>query len=184
MQPAQAKARRDALRLRAVQEVLVRHARQVDAARGAEVVPQVEARIDLEQVEAPGGGAALEIHLEDAREAELARNIAAEGDEIRVIRELEVGAVAGERGIGADLAADEPFEELAAGRSEAVQRPDRLVAAGHVFLEGELRRELCGKPVFEYLLSMREDARLTGAAEELQANARVVPRRARLRLDE
>src|SRR5688572_14194685 len=105
-------------RSRAVQKILVCDLRQVHAAAGAEVVPEVEARVDLEQVVAAARGAALEIHLEDAGEADALRDLAAERDQALVPCQAQVGTVAGERGVSADLAADEPFQQLAAGRGE------------------------------------------------------------------
>jgi hypothetical protein len=147
-------------------------------------VPEVEARIDLQQVVAPRGVVALEIHLEDAGEPEARGDVAAERGEAAVAREAQVRAVASQRGKGADLAADEPRQHLAPRRGEAVERPDRIVAAGDVFLEGELIGQLRHQRVGARLATVGEDPRLAGAPEELDADAGVVPGRPHLGLDE
>ena len=90
---------------------LIGDGRQVHAVLRPEVVPQVEARVDLEQVAAPARGAALEVHLENADQAEAPDDLAAERRQLVVARERQVRAVAGERGArfrsGQDQARDE-----------------------------------------------------------------------------
>src|SRR6185436_11229001 len=129
-------------------------------------------------------GAALEVHLEDAGEPEARCDVAAERFEPRVAREAEIGAVAGKGGVGADLPADERGQHFAARRREAVEGPDRIVAAGHVFLELQARRELRHQGVGARLAAVGENARLARAAEELQAHAGAVPGGARAWLDQ
>src|SRR5205814_10201105 len=51
-------------RPRAVDEVVVGRAHEVHAVARAEVMPEVEARVDLEEIPATGARVLLEIHLE------------------------------------------------------------------------------------------------------------------------
>src|SRR5204862_6230836 len=97
--------------------------RQVDAAFCAEVVPEIEAGVDFQEVEAPGARVALEVHLEDALQPDARHEEMAERGELLVVRELEVRTVASEGGISADLAADERGDQLAAFVGEAVEGP-------------------------------------------------------------
>src|SRR6185436_17896310 len=113
--------------------------------------------------------------LEDAGEAEAGGDVAAQALDVAVVHEPQVGAVAGAGGIGADLPADEGGEDLAAGRGEAVERPDGVVVAGDVFLEGELRGERAHERVVARFAAALEDARLAGAAEEPVVDVGVVP---------
>src|SRR5437879_345657 len=126
-------------------------------------------------MEAARRRAALEIHLEDARERQARGDLAAERGKALVVREAQVRAVAGKGGESADLAADEPIQHLAAGRGEAVERPDGVVAPGHVFLERELAGELLHQRIGARLAAAREDAGLAFAAEELAAHAQELP---------
>jgi hypothetical protein len=83
-----------------------------------------------------------------------------------------------------NLPAGEAGEHFAAGRGEAVEGPDRVVAAGHVLLELQLVGELRDQRVGARVASAGEHARLAGAAEELQPHAGVVPGGACPRLDQ
>src|SRR5205823_6917799 len=128
-----------------------------------------------EQVNASIRRRALEVHLENPDQTEPRDDVAPEPLELGLAREAQVGAVAGERGICADLASDERGQELAARRGKAVEAPDRAVVARHVFL----KRELCGELAHESVVIRRapalEDARLARAAEELLAHRGVLP---------
>ena len=75
-------------------------------------MPQVVAGVDLQEIEAPGRRVALEVELERALEVQLGDDLASERRQLFIVRELEVGAVAGERRVSADLAADERGKEL------------------------------------------------------------------------
>src|SRR5262249_26493323 len=127
---------------------------------------------------------ALEVHLENADQAKPRGDVLAEGHERVVARELEVGAVAGELGISADLPPDEPGEHFTVWRREAMEGPDRVVAARNVFLECELRRELAYQRLCKCGVSIREHAGFAHTAEQVTQHARAFPCGPQLRLDE
>src|SRR3954466_15172384 len=128
-EPAIGEARLTVDRPLAVHQAVVGDARQIDAVPRAEVMPEVETRIDLEEIKAPVRGASLEVHLEDAGQSEARCDLPPEALELRLARKAQIRAVAGQRRVSADLAADEPFQNFTGRRGKAVIAPDRGIIA-------------------------------------------------------
>src|SRR6185436_1219749 len=94
-------------------QVAVRDHRQVDAGHRAEAMPQIEARVDLQQVER-ARRIALEVHLHRPDDAGALHDFEAELRELWFVDELEERADAGVSWERADLLAEEPALHRAA----------------------------------------------------------------------
>ena len=138
-------------------------------------MPQVEARVDLEQVPAARARVLLEVHLEDALQGQPRGDVAAEREQLLVVVELDERALAGERRIGAELAAEEGVQHVAVLVRDAMEGPQAAVVAAHVFLEEELLAEKRDGRIGERVRAAFEDARLGVAVEEAAAQRRLVP---------
>src|SRR4051812_17465219 len=75
-----------------------------DSRRGAGVVPEVEAGVDLQEVEALRARVALEIDLGDTRKADALEDGAPESPHLVVVGDLDMGGETVEARRGADLA--------------------------------------------------------------------------------
>src|SRR5205085_5224186 len=151
----------------ALRQIVISDGREVDAVLGTEVMPEVVAGVDLQEIEAPIGRVALEVELERALEPQLRHDLAPERRQLIIVRKLEVGAVAGECRVSADFPADERGEQLGFLVGETVKGPERAIVARHVLLEGELADKTLHERVLACGPATREDARLAGAAEQL-----------------
>src|SRR5439155_23615927 len=78
----------------AVEQVSISDQRQIDAVDRAEIVPQIEASIDLEHVERVVASVADDVDLEDPAQTEAPNDVDAELFEARIARQLDEGALA------------------------------------------------------------------------------------------
>ena len=95
-------------------QVGVHQGGEVDPRDGAQVVPQSEARIDLEQPQSPRG-VTLEVELRDARKLQAREDVAPERRDVGRVGELEGGALAAFERPSPDLPAGELAHHLATG---------------------------------------------------------------------
>src|SRR5688572_31877653 len=107
-------------------------------------MPEVVARVHLQETEASGARIALEVDLERAFQGQRRHNTAAQVRKRLVVRKLDIGTRAGERWIGAQLAADEPAQQLAVLVAKTVKRPDLAVVAPDILLNENLVAQLLG----------------------------------------
>ena len=144
------------VRRRVAEEVCVRDARQVDAARAREAVPLPEARVDLHQPEAAVARVTLELDLREPEVVErLSSRSAASTASWAQTRLADTTRPDAARRRLPQLASGEDAERAAVAREVAPDRVQRVVAAGYVVLDD--RSELFGlrKRVFELRLRSR-----------------------------
>ncbi len=158
----------------AIEQVVVGHAQQVHAVARAQVVPEVEARVDLQQVPASGALVLLQVHLEDALQRHLRGDLGAERLQLAVLDELDEGTLAGPGGVGAELAPDERVDHVALRVGHAVERPVARIAAGNVLLQGQLLAKARQVGIRRRLGPGGEDQGLR-VVEEAAAQDRLVP---------
>src|SRR5206468_10268969 len=93
-------------------QVAVHERRDVDARERARMVPEREARVDLEQIQAPVR-TALEIELGDAADTEPPHDVTTQGRDVGRIRDDQRGAVTILQRVRADLASREVGDPVA-----------------------------------------------------------------------
>src|SRR5215213_5187005 len=135
--PTNARARPSGRRARGAGEVRVHERRQVDARLRPHVMPEIEARVHLEQAQA-AVGSALEVELRDAAQPEPPDDVAPERRDVRLVSDLDRSAVAISGGIRADLAAGELARNLAAAVDVDVVALDARLGAWNQLLDEDV----------------------------------------------
>src|SRR5919108_1969296 len=125
-------------------QVAVHERREVDARERSRVVPQVEAGIDLEQVETTVG-AALQVDLRYAAQTESLRDLPAERGHFLALRDRDRRAVAVLWRVGSQLAPRELPRDLAVRVDVYVVALNRALGAGDCLLNEHLGDRL-GEP--------------------------------------
>ena len=135
------------------EDVAVGEDGEVYARGGAEVVPEGESRIGLEEVEPVSGGIFLEVEFAQADVIQCFEDLDAKADDLGFVYELEVGADAGFSGIGSDFSSDEISEGDGSAVEVGMEAVDAGGVAGDVLLDYEIigGSEHARKEAFELL---------------------------------
>lgn len=112
--------------------------RQVDACHRGGVMPEIESRIDLEQMQA-AAIVPLEIHLRGAAHVQRGENVAAQIRDVRQVDDLDRRAVAVVRWERADLGPGELAREITACVDVRVEALNRALGPGDESLDEQLR---------------------------------------------